>query len=249
MYRSRRSRTDNRRGDAPGDAPGASDRPVAGTITALQTQRRDPERMNVSLDGTFAFGLHADLVLEHGLAVGTELDAARVSELIAQDEIARSTAAALQFLAYRPRSEGEIRRRLRERGFTESAVDATIARLRDWRYVDDADFSSRWIENRVEHRPRSARLLGQELRQKGVDPGVIAGAIEEADIDEQRDALAMILGRIERYRALEPDVRSRRISGLLSRRGYGWDIIREVLAELERILADDQDSGAESPGS
>lgn len=238
MSRQNRYRTDRRSrrrpsSEEPDDAIPEADRPRSGVITAIRTQQRDHERVSVFLDDVFAFGLNQQIVLDRGLHSGQALTEADTGELLVLDETARATAAALQFLGYRPRSEGEIQRRLRQRGFAGGAIDATIAKLRDWRYVDDGDFAHRWIENRLVHRPRSARLLAQELRQKGVDAGTAASAIDESDIDEVADAKALANDKMRRLSGVPEEVRTRRVTGFLARRGYGFEVIRTALQQLD----------------
>lgn len=205
--------------------------PRGGTITAITAQRYDPERMSLFLNGEFAFGLHADLVLEHGLVVGMALEETAVREILAADEVRRAIANALHLLAYRARSEGEIVQRLRQKSFSAPAIDAALERLRGWHYVDDSDFASRWIENRQEHRPRSERMLAQELRQKGIDGDTITETIADARIDEVGDAKALAAKQRAKLSSLDPETRTRRITGFLSRRGYTWEVIRQALAE------------------
>lgn len=237
MSRPNQSRTDRRTRQRPppvepDDATPEADRPRSGTITAIRTQQRDQERVSVFLDDAFAFGLDQQIVLDRGLHSGQTLTESDTAELRTLDEVSRATTAALQFLGYRPRSEGEIQRRLRQRAFTQRAIDSTIDKLRAWRYVDDGDFAQRWIENRLVHRPRSARLLAQELRQKGVDPGTAADAIDEASIDEVADARTLATDKIRKLSGLPDDVRARRVSGFLARRGYSFDVIRAALDGL-----------------
>ncbi len=255
MHRQNRSRTERRsRRTAAATTPSDTEDEVShsrsGTITAIRTQQHDQERVNVFLDGAFAFGLNQQIVLDRGLHAGQTLSETDTSELLALDEVAQATAAALQFLGYRPRSEGEIQCRLRQRGFTQPAIDATIAKLRDWRYVDDEDFAQRWIENRLVHRPRSALLLAQELRAKGVDAGTAADAIGEAEIDEVGDAKLLAADKLRKLSSLPEEVRIRRVSGFLARRGYGFGVIRAALDQLDTPadaddLRDDPDAGDE----
>lgn len=219
--------------DPPADAP------RSGRITLLKPQQRDPERMNLFLDGTFAFGLHQDLVLEAGLAPGVDLDEELTASLLERDRVRQAIAAALNLLAYRPRAEGEIRTRLRQRGFPDGAIDETIDKLREWRYVDDQDFAERWIENRRERRPRSARMIAMELRGKGVEANTVSVAVNGAGIDERADALRIAIERWARLADLEAPVRVRRLTGFLSRRGYGFDVIRDVLKALEEDESED----------
>ncbi|MDI3340543.1 MAG: RecX family transcriptional regulator [Sphaerobacter sp.] len=209
----------------------------SGTITQIADQVRDPNRVNVFLDGEFAFGLARELVDRHGLMVGQELTAAEVAALLRADEAERATQAALHFLSYRPRSEREVRDRLHRRGFSDEAIAAAIERLERWRYLDDAAFARFWVENRAEHQPRGRRALRAELRAKGVEPELVEVAIDEVGGDEQAAALALARKRVTALRGLDPSVQRRRLAGYLQRRGYDWDTVRRV---LDAVLGDDE---------
>jgi regulatory protein len=200
-------------------------------ISAVTAQRNDPDRVNVSIDGEFAFGLSADLALEAGLYAGLELDDATLKQLLAQDETRKATSAALRLLAHRPRAVVELTRRLRQKGYGPDAIDGAIAKLREWHYLDDGDFARRWVETRQLHRPRAARLITQELRQKGVDTETIDEALADADLDERGDALRLAHQKARSYAALPPDVQRRRLSSFLARRGYNFDIVRQAVEE------------------
>ena len=204
-----------------------------GTITALEDQVRDPERISVYLDGEFAFGLSRVLAAQHNLHVGRSLSAAEVDALRAADEAERAVQAGLRLLAVRPRSEREIRDRLRRKGFAEPAIEAAIERLRGWRYLDDAEFARLWIEHRQATGPRGRRLLELELRAKGIDPETVAETVETAELDEEATARAVALKQLSRLARLDPVTRHRRLVGALQRRGFDWDVIRRVLGTLE----------------
>ncbi len=213
---------------------------VEGRVTALTRQRRDPERMNIFLDGAFAFGLGVEVVLREGLAVGDELDAAAVSRLRSLDESGKATSAALALLARRPRSEREVRHRLRQKGYGDAAIDDAIGRLEGWGYLDDAAFARFWVENRVANKPRGERLMAQELWQKGVARPVVQEAIAAAEIDETEAALSVAGAKLRSYRDLDPMVARRRLAAYLARRGFGYDVVRPV---LDRVLGDgDEDA-------
>lgn len=211
----------------------------SGTITEIADQARDPERVSVFLDGQFAFGVAREIAAREGLFVGRSLSAAEVADLLRADEAARATNAALHFLGYRPRSEREVRDRLRRRGFSDEAIEAAVARLLDWRYLDDAEFARFWVENRAEHQPRGRRRLRAELRAKGVDADLVDQAIDEAGGDEFPAALALARKRVTSLRGLDPLVQRRRLAGFLQRRGYDWDIVRSV---LDAVLGENEDA-------
>lgn len=215
----------------------------SGQISNLKPTRRDPRRIGVSLDGTYAFTLAADLVAQERLEIGDLLDESRVEALLAADQVARATESALNFLAYRPRSEREVRDRLRRGAYEQGAIDAVIQKLHGWRYLDDADFARRWVEGRSAQKPRGARLLQQELRQKGIDAETAREVIAAADLDELAAAEALARKRLTAYAGEDPLVVRRRVGAFLARRGYGFDVVR---AALDRALGEPED-GDDSP--
>ena len=201
----------------------------AGRVTALRPTKRDPDRIAVDLDGSFAFALPATLVGDERIEIGDLLDVDRVTALLAADQASRATEAALVFLSYRPRSEKEVRDRLRRGGYEPDAIEHAIGRLHEWRYLDDADFARRWVENRTAHRPRGKRLLQQELRHKGIDGEIARDAIDDADLDETGAAEALARRRLPSYAGDDPAAIRRRLGAYLARRGYGYDVIRIAL--------------------
>ena len=135
-------------------------------ITDLKPQKRAKNRVNVFLDGEFAFGL----ALQHSydLNVGQALSTMDVTRLRAADEVDQAYHRALRFLEYRPRSVEEVRRRLSLHGLSTEVVKEVLKRLAKVKLIDDAAFAAFWLENRSTFRPRGRRALRMELRLKGV---------------------------------------------------------------------------------
>lgn len=214
----------------PGAAP--APRPLSGTITAMQVQEHDRERVNVFLDGRFAFGLSAAVLVDAGLRVKDVLDASRVASLLESESRRAALAHAYLFLSYRSRTEQELRRYLVEKGYPSGILDTTLEKLRSQHYVDDGAFAVSWVENRQRFRPRGARLLRTELAQKGVDRGVVDQAIEDAGADERALARDVAEKRAASLPLDDYGAFSRKLGGLLLRRGFSsevvWDVVRET---------------------
>ncbi|HET8521929.1 MAG TPA: RecX family transcriptional regulator [Thermomicrobiales bacterium] len=224
------------RGSQRSPQPRPAPEPRAGQITRLSPQTHDPDRLNVELDGEFAFGIGAELAEATGLAAGMNLTVEQVKELLARDQVGKAIEAAIRLLTRRPRSEREIRQRLRQKGFDAPAIDAAIARLEDWRYLDDADFARFWVENRESHKPRGRRLLEQELRQKGIDRDLITETIDAAELDERAAALDLGRAKLRTYGGLDTMTTRRRLGSYLARRGYDFSVVR---ATLDQLLGED----------
>lgn len=213
---------------------------MGGRITALVAQKRNKERVNVYLDGEFAFGLATIEALK--LHKGQELSDADIERLKALDEVEVAHERALHFLSYRPRSTEEVRRNLRnsKRNFGETAIENTIGRLERAGLLDDEAFARYWVENRERFSPRSARALRHELRQKGVPDRAIEAAIDE--VDEAGAAYQAAQDRLSRYAGADEETFRKRLGGYLSRRGFSYGVVREALDRLwEEITRPDPD--------
>lgn len=184
------------------------------------------------IDGEFALGLPAIEAVKRGLTSGIELSESDIQELLAIDEIERAVQGAIAFVSYRPRSEREVRDRLRKRDFSQPAIDQAIERMRGWGYLDDQAFAEWWVGNRAEHRPRGKRLLAGELRSRGVSSEVVGEVLEEAELDEAGAALELARKRLSSLSSLDRQTQERRLAAFLGRRGYGWDVIKPVMKEV-----------------
>lgn len=208
-------------------------------ITALERQRRR-RRVDVHLDGEYAFSLHVDVATLAGLAPGQELAAERRRELEAEDQRLGAIEAALRLLAAGPRSERELRERLaRRRGFGPEAVDHAMRRMREMGYLDDAAFARTYVEAR-QASPRSRRALAFELTRKGVDRELAAAALEgHSDADA---AYAAAQRRLRSLVGLDRQTFERRLGNFLAGRGFGYGVAR---ATIERCWRELQDGGGE----
>jgi regulatory protein len=117
-----------------------------GTITALEIQKRNKERVNVYLDGEYAFSLA--LIEAAKLRKGQPLTDAEIDALRGEDDVTRAVDYAANFLSYRPRSVAEVRRNLEKKDLSEVVIEQAIDRLQQLGYVDDVAFARYWLENR-----------------------------------------------------------------------------------------------------
>ncbi len=156
------------------------------TITAIKVQKKNKDRVNIYLDGTFAFGLTR--IVAAWLQIGQELDKEKIEKLQAEDEHEKAYQRALNLLSYRLRTEDEIRKKLFKLNLPDAVIESVIHKLRSKELIDDRRFAKAWVENRSELSPRGLRALRYELRQKQVDPAIIDEILQ--DIDEEPLALA-----------------------------------------------------------
>jgi regulatory protein len=206
-------------------------------ITALVVQKKNPNRVNVHLDGEFAFGLAR--IVAAWLRVGQELTEEKIEQLKAEDARERAFQQAMLFLSYRARSESEIRKNLRKHEIPETVIEQTLERLRQDGLANDSQFASAWVENRNAFRPRSRRMMAMELKQKGIDQEAIQSAIET--VDDEAAAYEGALKKAARFQSLEWNDFRRKLSEFLARRGFSYSTISPVVTRIwNEIHADQQ---------
>jgi regulatory protein len=206
---------------------------MEGIVTAIEPQRRrGGARVNVFVDGRYAFSLERDLA--ELVRVGEPISDLRSAELLLEDEQARALEAALVFLSYRPRSEREVRDRLRRKEVPEPILEAVIARLRQLRYLDDEAFARYWVEQRQSHRPRGSRLLRLELGRKGIARETSVEVLDQLDQDEDPVAAACRAAekRARALRLAEEREFTQKIGQFLLRRGFDYETARAAARRL-----------------
>lgn len=197
-------------------------------ITDLKPQKRDPQRINVYLDGEFAFGVAR--AIAPWLQTGQEISSEKITELQAQDEAEKAYQRALNYLSYRERSEEEVCRNLREHDVPEAAIEKVLERLRSNTLISDTRFAAKWVENRAAFHPRSQRALAVELRQKGIANSIIDEVL--AEVDDHKMAYEAAQKKLRQIKGLEwPEFR-KKLSGYLGRRGFSYGVTAEVTKQV-----------------
>jgi regulatory protein len=202
-------------------------------ITGLKVQKKNTQRVNVYLDGEFAFGLRR--IVAAWLQIGQELSEEKIAQLKADDAREEAYQRALRALDTRPRSVAEVRQKLLEHDIPEDLAEGVLERLKASGFLNDERFAQTWIENRSEFRPRGRRALVYELRQRGVDAEAIEASLE--DLDEASLALQAAHKQARKLQGLEwPEFRLK-LTGFLARRGFNYEdavaAVSQVWANLE----------------
>jgi regulatory protein len=192
--------------------------------------------VNVFLDGKFAFSLEAEVAVKENLQVGQELSEGDIEALAGVDLFQRCLNAALRYLDYRPRSEAELRERLRRRGFNGDNVETVLARLREQGLVDDLAFAEFWKDNRQSFSPRSQWLTRLELRQKGVAEDTIGQVV--AGVDDEDSAYRAAMSRARHLPLSDYQSFRRRLSEYLKRRGFDYRVINHTVPKVWQVIGE-----------
>ncbi len=208
-------------------------------VTAIRAGKGRSKRVNVFLEGKFAFSLRAEVAAKEDVQLQQELSAEQIEALARSDHFHRCFEAAVHYLSYRPRSESELRERLYRRGFGDDSVEAVIARLKEQGLVDDAAFAQFWKDNRQSFNPRSQWLTGLELRQKGVASEIIDQTV--GAIDDEGSAYRAALNKARSLPLSDYQGFRHRLGGYLRRRGFNYEVINHTVKKVWQEYGEGQD--------
>jgi regulatory protein len=212
----------------------------AGTITALTVQQHRPTRVSVFLDGAFAFGVSQELVREWGLWVGRRLSAEDQVQLRAAEQLLAAQAAALQYLAVRPRTAHEVRQKLHRSGVAAQVAEEVIARLQARGALDDTAYAHAYLTSRLTSRGYGPQRLRRELQQRGLGRALVEEAVRQ-DLTAEDVLIVARAQAAKRWPRLarETDIAKRRqkLWAFLCRRGFPAAIVQQVLTEMAEETA------------
>ena len=151
-----------------------------------------------------------------------------------QDLYSEARNIVLNQLNFMPRSRKELETTLAKRHIEPDVAKSVLDRFEEIGMVDDAAFAELLIRSRCNTKRVSRSVIRQQLRQKGVDQEIIEAALTViSDADELRMATELVERKVRAMARLEPDVRKRRLFGLLARKGYNTAVALRVIQDLE----------------
>ena len=146
----------------------------------------------------------------------------------------------LKFIGYRSRSEKEIIDRLRKKKIDEKMISEIMAKLQEWKFIDDIAFAKQWIESRVVNRHKSIRLVRLELLKKGIKKEIIDSLFE--NLSKESDVIsieAIIRKKIKRLNIQDRND-LQKLSRYLLGKGFDWETVKEAINKFRKDSIIDQ---------
>lgn len=218
-------------------------------ITRLAPAVRDPNRVNVFIDGRFDFSLEISQVVDLEVKVGQHLTTKRLQELRQASEFGKLYQRSLEWVLTRPHSLREVRDYLKRRKLKRSQLnrarardglrplsefdDATLnlvyERLIERGYLNDQKFAAYYVENRYLKKGISQKRLRAELMKKGVANEIINSVLAQGSRDERSEIQKTIAKKRKRY---DNDYK---LVAYLIRQGYDYQLAKDEVAKLKDV--------------
>lgn len=199
-------------------------------ITRIEPQNNS-ERVNVYIDGEFAFGLMREILYKYGLSEDMEVDREFIDEVLLEEEWLKAKDKALKFLSYRQRSQKEIEDKLKKEGFNDEIIEKTVDFLKSYNLIDDIAFAKNFMMDKSNINKYGPERIRYELYMRGISKDIIDEVLEGYG-DEYSIALDLAKKKIKSYKGNDRNAIYRKLGCFLQSRGFSYECISRILREL-----------------
>jgi regulatory protein len=201
------------------------------TILDIQLVPRKKNKYKVHLQGGMDLVLYKREVKTYGLEAGEELSEEAYQRILEETLIPRAKRRAMHLLEKQDRTRKNLEDKLRESDYPQTAIDAAIAYVESFHYIDDERYARSYVHFHQEG--KSKRRIQQDLMQKGIDRDVIALVLEEEYETSEEDMIRDLL-RKKHYDPESADAKERsKMYRFLAGRGFSSGDISRVLRGYE----------------
>lgn len=174
-----------------------------------------------------------DLVLEFKLGKGVILTEQLKNTILARQRIIDAKQRAVAFASYKPRTETQVRRKLQEVGFSTREQDLAIQYLKEFDYLNDAEYARMFVKDFLLRKPSSASRVKMELRKRGITELEAQEAIEQFFPKDDTSELALKAAQKKLRSVTHKPIEKQKTAliGYLQRQGFSWDIIKDILSK------------------
>lgn len=147
-----------------------------------------------------------------------------------KEQVFKAYTRSLRYLSFRPRSEKEIQDFLNKKKFDQLIIDKVLDQLKKEKFVNDFDFTRWWVDQRQEFKGLSKFVIKRELMQKGITNDLIEQVLNTQNNDLET-AQQLFKKKGKRFEGLPKDEYFKKAAAFLQRKGFSYDIIKQVLKE------------------
>jgi len=149
----------------------------------------------------------------------------------------------LRQLAVAPRSRAQLEQKLAQRHCPADVAAAVLDRMTEVGLVDDEALAQMLVRSGQAGRGLAKRALARELRTRGIEDDLAQVALDSIPDALERDrARELVDKKLRAMHGLGIEVQTRRLAGMLARKGYSpsmtYAVIREAIAEAPEHLPD-----------
>ena len=178
--------------------------------------------------------LNYNIFEKYKVSVDMDFSEAEILEMKYFSDIERAKSRAINYISGKLKTKYEVRLKLKENGFAEDIIDEVLDILEKEEYLNDRVFCEIFIEDKKKLNGYGKNKIKTLLIQKGVSKNIFEDFLDEFEYDDEFDnALKMGIKKLNLLSNEEDNFKKKqKIINYLAYRGFGFDVINDVLREI-----------------
>ncbi len=209
-------------------------------VTLLESQKKDPSRVNLYIDGNFFCGISVNTIAKYSLYVGKTIEQSTLDSLFFSELESRFFDRAISFLESAPKTEKQVKQYLKELAFKKKGkwfdsldsetfskiLEIVVGKLNEYQYIDDERYAELFVASRMKNKPRGKDILVMELMSKGVSKDIAMKVVNNLVEDEYS---LLVDTYTKKYKEEKITFEDRKKIDFLRRKGFNWDLIEKYI--------------------
>jgi regulatory protein len=196
-------------------------------ITDIKPQIKDKKRCSVFIDGKFFCGLLSETAIIHKLKVGQFIETELLEKIQFDNEKNQALDKSLNFLSRSMKTKKQVEDYLKKKGYTQPVCDYVLEKLKDYKFVDDFEYSKSYINYKSKYKGK--KLLELELKQKGADKEDIEKALN--DMGDETESAKNVLNKYIKNKEFNKENLYKAFKYLLSK-GFEYETAKTAISSL-----------------
>ena len=210
-------------------------------ITKIESQKKNKERVNIHIDGEYAFSASAEIVYKEKIKSNMEVDEIRLEKIISEANYLKCKETSLRIITRSYKTESEMENRLFEKGYDKKEIDRTMEFLKEYKFIDNRAYAEMYVKDRL--RSQGIQKIKYALLRKGIDEEEIEEVLNHVDRNSEEEVGVQLA--IKKYKQLikkEEDIQKRKnkLGMYLASRGYEYSLVKEIVKEVVSMEVDNE---------
>lgn len=202
-------------------------------ITKIEYQKNNKDRVNIYLDDKFEFGIDLNIMVKYSLSKNMVLDDEFISEILIEEDKTKAYNYAISVLSRSPKSEKELRLKITQKGYDVDLANIIIDKLKANKYIDDEDYSDRFIHDKINISKYGRRKIKDALYHKGIDRQIIDEKLSLISMDDEiKRAYNLGEKKLKSMSNIEDTKKYVKLSNFLIGKGFDYETVRKVVSKL-----------------
>ena len=202
-------------------------------ILSIKRSTRYNDRIIVKLDDKSVFRVPEDAFVLNPFHIGETVTLDEIENYDVKMRLQEAKDAAFKLLSFRMRSIAEMRKRLKEKSFSQIEIDHVIDKLTKLNYLNDVEFGKAFVKEKIKNKKIGPKAIKSELFPHQLSSDFVDELIE--NIYKKYKINDLITFHLKRKKIKKNTQMNKsdlsRLNNYLLRKGFEWDNINGLYVE------------------